>query len=600
MNDRNLFRLAMLAAAFFVAVEASPADAALPLTGAGMPDPTFGTGNGEVTTLAAKDLFPYGAALQADGKLVVSASIDGGQDIYSFALARYLENGALDPSFANGGIGVYPMSPNDGPGLNGVVTDPSGRMFIVGFTQPDEKYRCSLLAVRSDGVIDATFAKGGLFEFQPTPGKSAQCSTAIVQSDGKIVAFGYQALAHNEAFVIRLLPDGRFDESFNGNGVVALASPNGFTARTIIAGSDGSMFVTGSTDVKPRIGIVAKLRADGTPDPSFGAGGRFETNVPGGGSVDLYSAALQADGKLVAVGAHGDGAFTSVIVRVSASGIPDAGFGAGGVIDHAVGGYPGFTRGIAIQKDGKYVLESRVVAAGGKVRFAVERMLPSGTLDATFANGGVAVLAPFATGGDYSNGMAIAADGKIWVSGDSTNASNRNMIVVARLLGDEVRTPIVEFHNGTLDHYFITADPNEAAAIDAGGAGPGWVRTGQQFKSGGPSRVCRFYGSPETDPSTGKRRGPNGHFYTISQDECAQVKEDAGWRFEGYDFNGWPLQAGGQCPDGTVPVKRAYNNRFATNDSNHRFASTDTIYNQMLAQGWSGEGAVFCAIPMPF
>jgi hypothetical protein len=48
MNDRNLFRLAMLAVALFVAIEASP-------TGASMPDPMFGAGNGEVTTLAAKN-----------------------------------------------------------------------------------------------------------------------------------------------------------------------------------------------------------------------------------------------------------------------------------------------------------------------------------------------------------------------------------------------------------------------------------------------------------------------------------------------------------------------------------------------------------------
>ena len=51
----------------------------------------------------------------------------------------------------------------------------------------------------------------------------------------------------------------------------------------------------------------------------------------------------------------------------------------------------------------------------------------------------------------------------------------------------------------------------------------------------------------------------------------------------------------GQCAAGTTPVKRAYNNRFAVNDSNHRYATSDAIYAQMLADGWSGEGTVFCA-----
>ena len=73
------------------------------------------------------------------------------------------------------------------------------------------------------------------------------------------------------------------------------------------------------------------------------------------------------------------------------------------------------------------------------------------------------------------------------------------------------------------------------------------------------------------------------------------VKTDAGWKFESYDFSGWHLKADGSCASGTIAVKRVYNNRFAVNDSNHRYTTSDAIYNQMLASGWSGEGAVFCA-----
>ena len=87
MNDRNLYRATLLAAALFTAVQATSADAALPLTGAGMPDPTFGN-TGVITTATAKSMYPYGAALQADGKLVVTATVDGGADTSSFGVAR--------------------------------------------------------------------------------------------------------------------------------------------------------------------------------------------------------------------------------------------------------------------------------------------------------------------------------------------------------------------------------------------------------------------------------------------------------------------------------------------------------------------------------
>jgi len=121
---------------------------------------------------------------------------------------------------------------------------------------------------------------------------------------------------------------------------------------------------------------------------------------------------------------------------------------------------------------------------------------------------------------------------------------------------------VVEFFNTLLGHYFITATPAEQASIDTGGSGPGWMRTGHSFKSGGLSGVCRFYGTPGI--------GPNSHFYTVEAAECAQVKLDPGWHFESYDFGTTPAIAGA-CANGTIPVYRAYNKGFATNDSNHRY-----------------------------
>ena len=71
---------------------------------------------------------------------------------------------------------------------------------------------------------------------------------------------------------------------------------------------------------------------------------------------------------------------------------------------------------------------------------------------------------------------------------------------------------VVEFYNTNLGNYFMTADANEAAAVDNGSAGPGWSRTCNSFKSGGSTPVCRFYGSQS--PS------PNSHFYTADVGEC--------------------------------------------------------------------------------
>ncbi|MBP8297285.1 MAG: DUF1800 family protein, partial [Burkholderiales bacterium] len=149
----------------------------------------------------------------------------------------------------------------------------------------------------------------------------------------------------------------------------------------------------------------------------------------------------------------------------------------------------------------------------------------------------------------------------------------------------------VEFYNTQLKHYFITAYPEEAAGIDQGTAGPGWVRTGGRFTvqtdaSQGGSAVCRFYGTPG--------KGPNSHFYTADAAECAAVKLDPGWTYEAIAFY-LPQTVAGACPDGTYTVYRSYNNGYVRGDSNHRFTVDLTAHVRMTRQGHALEGAVMCA-----
>lgn len=154
---------------------------------------------------------------------------------------------------------------------------------------------------------------------------------------------------------------------------------------------------------------------------------------------------------------------------------------------------------------------------------------------------------------------------------------------------------VIEFYNTHLDHYFITADSNEAAAIDLGSAGAGWYRTGKDFRSGGNAVVCRFYGSLSP--------GPNSHFYTVDPVECNFLKQlqastpttQKRWNFESLDFIS-TLPSNNTCPTGTQPVYRAYNNGFARGiDANHRITSSPTAIQEVLARGWSNEGVVMCA-----
>jgi hypothetical protein len=162
-------------------------------------------------------------------------------------------------------------------------------------------------------------------------------------------------------------------------------------------------------------------------------------------------------------------------------------------------------------------------------------------------------------------------------------------------VGDErtptVRAPVVEFYNASLDHYFITQDTLEMSSLD-NGTHPGWVRTGESFLAyvAGQSDnrahpVCRYYGVPVPGRST--------HFYSASAAECLAVASAAAtgqWSLESGDVFelGLPDRATGFCWIGQAPLYRLWNARA---DSNHRYTSSASTREQMVAKGWISEGA---------
>src|SRR5438105_2631797 len=53
----------------------------------------------------------------------------------------------------------------------------------------------------------------------------------------------------------------------------------------------------------------------------------------------------------------------------------------------------------------------------------------------------------------------------------------------AGALAIEPTATVIEFYNATLNHYFITAYPEEAAMLDAGTSIKGWTRTGVSWNA---------------------------------------------------------------------------------------------------------------------
>ena len=150
----------------------------------------------------------------------------------------------------------------------------------------------------------------------------------------------------------------------------------------------------------------------------------------------------------------------------------------------------------------------------------------------------------------------------------------------------------IEYYNAGLDHYFMTAFPEEAAMLDAGIVVKGWARTGITFNvwrdaPDDPAAVpvCRFFGTPGV--------GPNSHFYTADAAECALVKANPNWTYEAIAFHVQVPAAGG-CSAGTQAVYRSFHAGAAVSESNHRFLP-DLTMHQKMASSSTLEGVVMCA-----
>lgn len=156
----------------------------------------------------------------------------------------------------------------------------------------------------------------------------------------------------------------------------------------------------------------------------------------------------------------------------------------------------------------------------------------------------------------------------------------------------------LEYYHPGLDHYFMTADAAEQGALAAGGPDGQWQATGNAYrvwKLAYPNvqPMCRFYGDWHVDPATGKRKGPNSHFYTANPAECSTVSQRwPVWVLEGYTFFAALPNGSGACPAGTQPVFRYFRPQ---GDPNHRYVTTEAAKREMEMRGWVPEGVTWCA-----
>jgi uncharacterized delta-60 repeat protein len=361
--------------------------------------------------------------------------------------------------------------------------------------------------------MDQSFGAAGLV---PTGVGSGGRDVAI-DSEGRILA-AYSEAGGGPAGVIRLLPDGSFDTSFSGDGIaryngIEIAGRVAVDAqdRVLFAGHTGIDLDTGAANVvrfteagsldnsfdgngsrglgnfevtglqvrpdgRVLLGLVPfnvfvqtigadsrsrilQLTAAGAPDGSFGNGGTVNADFafPGADRSILDDLALRADGRVVANLRIQDPDASNVVIRLTGNGTPDPSLNNGTATQAGWAVLPsswGLPRAVTSDSAGRILVTGTVNTSEGQ-RAGLGRLNSNGTPDASFGNGGLVIANP-APSADYPEDVAVASDGRIWISGSSSNPDVPEHFLLARFLG-----------NGAVDASF-SQDGNASAAIGSG------------------------------------------------------------------------------------------------------------------------------------
>jgi uncharacterized delta-60 repeat protein len=350
------------------------------------------------------------------------------------------------------------------PTLNGSVYSvavlPDGRILIAGgFTVANNEARGGVLRLLPDGTIDPSFNASPGLTFDDSP------NVVATTPDGKVMIGGYFAKVNNvpRSHLARLNSDGTLDTSFNpevrSNVYAMVVQPDG----KVIAGGSG----------------LYRYNTDGVVDGSFNGG------APVTGSGAELALALRPDGKLL-VGGNFKNVFNSPhasLVQLNPDGSLDPSFDPGTGPDFSIGS-------MALQPDAKLLIGGSFTVYNGTVRTHVARVNADGSIDTSFV--------PAVNDNDTIYSVRVQPDGKVvlgggfgvfvrrlyggifvtWADGDAADKTV-NIPVADDLLGepDETATLVITSHTGgvatgAFPSATLTIHDNDAAPVITSGPPP--------------------------------------------------------------------------------------------------------------------------------
>jgi uncharacterized delta-60 repeat protein len=385
----------------------------------GQPDPAFGTGGRVLLDVTGADDSAYSLAFHQDGLLVAGSA---GTEAF---VARMSSNGVLDPGFGTAGVRRTTAGGTSARFKAVFALPDDGQLLAMGAVTGTGGEDAVAVRFRADGSIDSTFGTGGR-RVVDLEGGSVQVNAAT-----RLAVYGETLLRFaggNGADMVFATLKEADPGAPPVLASVDFGAPTAEEARVIAVQPNGRIIAAGHGT---RGLIVTRLLPDGSPDPTFGAGGVTVVRT-----IAWANAVSVHDGLIYVLADHPRG---SGVFRFTSAGDLDPSWGPGG--------YVGTTQ---------YGATTMAVLAGGGVFLGGSRsfvvLSPSG--DEVSASGGYIKAVDAAP---LPDGKFVGLFGQIYGYGAS----------LYRIHPDGTRDST--FHNSTwLTGYPLRADPKAMAPLADG------------------------------------------------------------------------------------------------------------------------------------
>ena len=341
-------------------------------------DKTFGTDGRLLTSFGgsfqqARDVVVTDAGIVVGG----TANVNGRTAI---ALARYSLDGSLDPSFGNGGKVLAHVTSESMDTGSALLALPDGDLLVAGSTLSPTNSPSDFAVARFDGsgTLEPGFGSGG-FATVDFSGRSDRAAAIARTPGGDVVLAGVSEVDRDSDFALAELDDtGTPVPGFGSGGEVRTGfgggTPMPAEALDVAALANGKIIACGSAFQGPMIrehdAALVRYLSDGTPDASFGAGGRriLDVGNPGGDDI-ATSLTVQSNGKIITAGTTSIKVWMNdhrfAVTRYRTDGSLDSSFGVHGTVDTDFGNGWDLARDLLVTANGTIVVVGEAGASRG-------------------------------------------------------------------------------------------------------------------------------------------------------------------------------------------------------------------------------------------